>query len=105
MLAALPPGKEPSVLTAQEDWVDFKAGLDILEKIIFSCPCRESKHEPAAIQPVAKSLYRLRYHRSTLTSAAKDNLIITSRVLFTLHLWIVQLIIISITKLPAVDAQ
>jgi hypothetical protein len=85
--------------------LDFVAGLNILEKIKFSCPSRESKDDPAAIHPVAKSLYRLRYRRSTLTTATKDNVIITSRVIFTLHLWIVQPIMIGFTKLLAVDAQ
>jgi hypothetical protein len=65
--------------------VDFNVGLNILEKITFPFPCLESKHDPAAIQSVVKLLYQLRYYRSTLTTAAKDNVIITSRVMFTLH--------------------
>ena len=84
--------------------MDYEAGLNILEKIKFSCPCRESKHDPGAFHLVAKSLYRLRYHRTTLTTAAKDNVITTSRVIFTLLLWIVHPIIIGVTKLLAVDA-
>jgi hypothetical protein len=38
-------------------WVDLRAGLDIMERRIFSCPCWESNPDTLAIKSIAYLLY------------------------------------------------
>jgi hypothetical protein len=57
----LTSGEIPAGTHWMEGWVVPRAGLDVVEKRITSCPCPKSNPDSLVFQPIAYSQYRLTY--------------------------------------------